>query len=419
MNKSILALTICAFIGSVSVTETAAAATTLNDAVSAWDANHDADSLGQIIKIASDVSHHDAEDAAFTLTNLQNDPQAQAAYKDYKELQTQGKIIAAQNARATAASAAALPTVTYSGEKNSQNLVSQVTNVTATPSPMKTANVYVDPHVIAPQKIEQKVPMATIQPAQKTPTPMAVPVKPVQLTPAPVKQLVPQIAPQLTPVHPQPVKQLVPQITPQTNPQLTPVRGTAAQLAPMATITPAQKTPVRAQTVQKAPMATLTASHKVPQIAGTSYRAAVSSAEARQILKDQAMQRYNIVPEVLAADSNKQTVVNSQQIAASDARLSKLESSTNAKFGQLKSTVDDNRKRASAGIAGVAAMANIPQVIQGQTFSVGAGVGNTDGESAVAVGFSARATDHVVVKASVSDDTQQDFVVGGGVSYGW
>lgn len=67
----------------------------------------------------------------------------------------------------------------------------------------------------------------------------------------------------------------------------------------------------------------------------------------------------------------------------------------------------------------MAAMANIPQVIQGQTFSVGAGVGTTDSESALAVGFSARATEHVVVKASVSDDTQQNFVVGGGVSYGW
>jgi autotransporter adhesin len=46
-------------------------------------------------------------------------------------------------------------------------------------------------------------------------------------------------------------------------------------------------------------------------------------------------------------------------------------------------------------------------------------VGTTDGESALAVGLSARAAEHVVVKASVSDDTQQNFVVGGGVSYGW
>ncbi|UBI23086.1 YadA C-terminal domain-containing protein (plasmid) [Citrobacter amalonaticus] len=64
-------------------------------------------------------------------------------------------------------------------------------------------------------------------------------------------------------------------------------------------------------------------------------------------------------------------------------------------------------------------MANIPPVTSYQNFSIGAGVGNTDGESAVAVGFSARASQSVVVKASVSNDTQRNFVVGGGISYGW
>lgn len=118
-------------------------------------------------------------------------------------------------------------------------------------------------------------------------------------------------------------------------------------------------------------------------------------------------------------NTNKRVSQNSADIANHEQRIQTLESNTNAKFGQLKSEVDQNRKRASAGIAGVAAMANIPQVIQGQTFSVGAGVGNTDGESALAVGMSARASENVVVKASVSNDTQHNFVVGAGVSYGW
>ncbi|SNY62635.1 YadA C-terminal domain-containing protein, partial [Enterobacter sp. CC120223-11] len=110
---------------------------------------------------------------------------------------------------------------------------------------------------------------------------------------------------------------------------------------------------------------------------------------------------------------------NSAAIAQNEQRIEKLEASNNENFSNLKNQVDENRQRASAAISGVAAMANIPQVIQGQTFSVGAGVGTTDGESALAVGFSARAAEHVVVKASVSNDTQQNFVVGGGVSYGW
>ncbi|EAO3412043.1 hypothetical protein E3L83_05455 [Salmonella enterica] len=117
--------------------------------------------------------------------------------------------------------------------------------------------------------------------------------------------------------------------------------------------------------------------------------------------------------------TNKRVADNTATIANHEQRISALESENSANFGKLKSEVDQNRKRASAGIAGVAAMANIPQVIQGQTFSVGAGMGNTDGESALAVGMSARASEHVVVKASVSNDTQHNFVVGAGVSYGW
>jgi hypothetical protein len=110
---------------------------------------------------------------------------------------------------------------------------------------------------------------------------------------------------------------------------------------------------------------------------------------------------------------------HSAELADHESRIQTLESETNSKFGALKNKVEENRQRASAGIAGVAAMANIPQVTNTQNFSVGAGVGNTDGESALAVGFSARATENVVVKSSVSNDTQHNFVVGAGVSYGW
>uniref|UniRef100_UPI0028BD6D17 YadA C-terminal domain-containing protein n=1 Tax=Enterobacter huaxiensis TaxID=2494702 RepID=UPI0028BD6D17 len=117
--------------------------------------------------------------------------------------------------------------------------------------------------------------------------------------------------------------------------------------------------------------------------------------------------------------SNKKIAANSVALADHEQRIETLEQSNSSNFGKLKSEVDENRKRASAGIAGVAAMANIPQVTNTQNFSVGAGVGTTDGENALAVGFSARATENVVVKASVSDDSQHNFVVGGGIAYGW
>jgi chromosome segregation ATPase len=127
------------------------------------------------------------------------------------------------------------------------------------------------------------------------------------------------------------------------------------------------------------------------------------------------------------AEANKRALAaTNQRVAADDAelanheqRISALESQNTGSLAKLKNQVDENRRRASAGISGVAAMANIPQVTNSQNFSVGAGVGTADSESALAVGFSARATENTVVKASVSDDSQHNFVAGAGVSYGW
>lgn len=127
------------------------------------------------------------------------------------------------------------------------------------------------------------------------------------------------------------------------------------------------------------------------------------------------------IAERKAAQQKTDAVVSrhSAELADHETRIESLEANTSANFGKLKSQVEENRKRASAGIAGVSAMANIPQVIQGQTFSIGAGVGTADSQQALAVGFSARATENTVVKASVSNDSQHNFVAGAGLSYGW
>lgn len=147
-----------------------------------------------------------------------------------------------------------------------------------------------------------------------------------------------------------------------------------------------------------------------------------TNANVTSVKQAQAVTNANVASVKQAqATTNANVAKNSANIASHETRIENLEANTGSgqRFAALKSEVEDNRQRASAGIAGVAAMANIPQVIQGQTFSIGAGTGTTDGESALAVGFSARATEHVVVKGSVSDDTQQNFVVGAGASYGW
>ena len=150
-----------------------------------------------------------------------------------------------------------------------------------------------------------------------------------------------------------------------------------------------------------------------------------SGVDQAQATGDYANSRIDVANQNIEANrqasiaTNKRVAANTAQLANHEQRITTLEQNTSARFSDLNSKIDDNRKRASAGIAGVAAMANIPQVLEHQTFAIGAGAGNTDGESALAVGFSARASQNTVVKASVSNDTQHNFVVGAGVAFGW
>lgn len=114
-----------------------------------------------------------------------------------------------------------------------------------------------------------------------------------------------------------------------------------------------------------------------------------------------------------------QVNANTEANKSTSKRQDAFEKSTNQRFANMDKRIDENRKNASAGIAGVAAMANIPQVSQNSSFSVGAGVGSYDGEQGIAVGASARFNQNVVTKASVAGTTQSDFVFGAGVSYEW
>ncbi|EMD0829199.1 YadA C-terminal domain-containing protein [Morganella morganii] len=140
---------------------------------------------------------------------------------------------------------------------------------------------------------------------------------------------------------------------------------------------------------------------------------------------DYAVYQAGLANEAAAANrvalesTNARIAHNTTLLNKHTVQISALEHNMNSRFSVLDNKINDNRKRASAAISGVAAMANIPQVTDTQRFTVGAGVGTTDSESALAVGFSARATESVVIKASVSTDTQSNFVVGAGASYGW
>lgn len=120
-----------------------------------------------------------------------------------------------------------------------------------------------------------------------------------------------------------------------------------------------------------------------------------------------------------SAATNKRVAANTAVIANHEQRITSLEQQTASGFSDLKRQIDDNRKDANAGIAGVAAMANIPQVTANQDFSVGAGIGFRGDEQALAVGFSGRVTENVVTKVAVASDTQNGWTVGAGVAVGW
>lgn len=113
----------------------------------------------------------------------------------------------------------------------------------------------------------------------------------------------------------------------------------------------------------------------------------------------------------------RRTVINhGARLANVENRVTGLEN----KVDRLDNDVKKNRKRADAGIAAVAAMANIPQVYLPGKSGVGVGVGYKHGQSAVAVGYS-RSSDngHHIIKLSAGVDTQKDVTVGAGYMYQW
>lgn len=117
--------------------------------------------------------------------------------------------------------------------------------------------------------------------------------------------------------------------------------------------------------------------------------------------------------------TNRIVSQHSEQLANHEQRLTTLEQETNRNFGALRNQVDRNKKDADAGIAGVAAMASIPQVLESQSFNIGAGVGSRHDQQALAVGFSARASQNVVVKVSAATDSNSTWTVGAGAAIGW
>lgn len=114
---------------------------------------------------------------------------------------------------------------------------------------------------------------------------------------------------------------------------------------------------------------------------------------------------------------NSEAIIQTQK--ATTAALKASSANTKA-IHSLDRDILKNRKRADAGTAAVAAMANIPQVYLSGKSGVGVGVGYKHGQSALAVGYS-RASDKGkhIIKASIGVDSQKDATIGAGYMYQW
>ncbi|WP_373100435.1 MULTISPECIES: YadA family autotransporter adhesin [Pasteurellaceae] len=87
---------------------------------------------------------------------------------------------------------------------------------------------------------------------------------------------------------------------------------------------------------------------------------------------------------------------------------------------QVSADLRKTDRKLRAGIAGAVAIANIPQVTQPGANLVGMGVGNYNGQSAVAVGYSKLSDNNkVIFKVSAGATTQGDYNVGAGIGYQW
>jgi hypothetical protein len=90
--------------------------------------------------------------------------------------------------------------------------------------------------------------------------------------------------------------------------------------------------------------------------------------------------------------------------------------------GQLDAVANDlhrAEKMLSRGIASTTAIANIPQVDQNKTFSVGVGIGGYNSQNALAVGVSYRFAPNAVLKASVGSASGDKAAYGIGAGWSW
>ena len=123
-----------------------------------------------------------------------------------------------------------------------------------------------------------------------------------------------------------------------------------------------------------------------------------------------------------AINSNKQDIaINAKNINVNRINIDKFSNSianTNKRLDGLSDDIHKHRKLASAGIASVAAVANIPHATYAGKSALGVGVGGHEGQQALAVRYS-HLSDNTkwLVSASAGVDTQSQLTYGAGLTY--
>jgi hypothetical protein len=90
-----------------------------------------------------------------------------------------------------------------------------------------------------------------------------------------------------------------------------------------------------------------------------------------------------------------------------------------AQLQGVQQNINDVARAAYLGVAMAGALAGLPQVEQGKTFQIAAGVGNYAGYSAIAIGASARVTQNTIVKVGARATDGAHVLVNAGVGYSW
>ena len=111
---------------------------------------------------------------------------------------------------------------------------------------------------------------------------------------------------------------------------------------------------------------------------------------------------------------NANDAVNYNQLERVDSRLS-------GEIGRATAYLSQEIDGVASGVAGVAAMANIPPVDPGKRFSIGIGFGNFADQSSVAFGASVRGPKNLSARVSVGTDigSTGKSVVGAGLGWSW